>query len=562
VKIRAAASLAASVALVAIVPTIVSPAPASARAAAASAIAGSRPKPKPKPISVRPSYDRKHAVSGVIDPLEGGTLTTRGANGVRYTLTVPANTLLSPELITMTPLAAVKGLPKKGSAVAGVLLTPNGLQFLSPPSYQPDRSVLLRMRLPKAPTAKRIAKQQPLYFAGTGKALEQAPVLADSTADSDAPGTKPTDEVFVVDHFTGYTISNRIATMTPAGPTLDQKFDRITNQSRTLLQDAHAYAVAHPAHPSGDENVLARVADLADQAFDQVAVPLLKSLLHEANPTPGEMYHAMNVAEAMLRQNALVGTGTQEDADRQAFLYDTMSILIDRIMKKAVKACASKGFPAGYVRLLFGLERTRQILGIPDNDGDFAAIQKCMKTRYEVTVSGSSRIAAKAGASGDIQVSQGDDTDMAAWSATVKATVTTKTYDSDNYSFEGRGVTETTAFSPSPSPDMGSWSWDGQDADTYQQVASVTVRPDLNVTATSGKRVFVSQANEDQEDFTVTTKNGTRSAFGNGWGWLGAPTTPIAVAINGSGTGHAAHDPGGNYFIETSDFTFSVRQLS
>jgi hypothetical protein len=559
--IRALACLALSTAVVAVVPTIVGPSPATASAAGTRHAASSTAKPKPKPISVKPRYDKKHAVSAVIDPLEGGTLTTRGANGVRYTLTVPANTLLSPELITMTPLSAVKGLPKKGAALAGVLLTPNGLQFLSPPTYQTDRSVLLRMRLPKAATAKKIAKQQPLYFSGTGQVLQQAPVLTDSTADTDAPGTKSTDEVFVVDHFTGYTLSNRIATMTPAGPTLDQKYDRLTNEARTLLQKAHAYAVAHPSDPNGDDNVLGTIADYADQVFDEVGVPMLKGILNNADATPGEMFHALNVAQGMLRQKALIGELSQKDADRQAFVYDIMRKIIDRIMKKAVKSCLSKGFPAGYIRLLLGLERTRQMLGIADTDGDFAAIEKCMKLRYEVTVGGSSRIAAKAGAGGDIQISQGDITDMAAWSATVKSTVTTKTFDFDNYSFDGRGLTKTTAFSPSPSPDAGSWSWDGQDDDDQQQVAAITVRPDLNQTAAGASRLFISQANEDQEDFTVTTKDGTRPAFGDGWGWLGAPTTPIAVPIGGSAQAHAAHDPGGNYFVETSAFTFTARQL-
>ncbi len=83
----------------------------------------------PHPLAATISLDTARAVSADF-PVEGGTLTATDADGVRYTLTVPANALTLPVRITMTPLASVKGLPF-GERSYGVQLGPDGQQFLN-----------------------------------------------------------------------------------------------------------------------------------------------------------------------------------------------------------------------------------------------------------------------------------------------------------------------------------------------------------------------------------------------------------------------------------------------
>lgn len=62
----------------------------------------------------------------------GGSLTTTGSNGVRYTLTVPAAAIQDSVRITMTPVAATEGVLAEAGLQAGVQFAPDGLTFVRP----------------------------------------------------------------------------------------------------------------------------------------------------------------------------------------------------------------------------------------------------------------------------------------------------------------------------------------------------------------------------------------------------------------------------------------------
>lgn len=81
------------------------------------------------PLSIDVTPDTSRAVTQTI-PIEGGSITTTGADGTRYTLTIPADALLSDEEIVMMPLIAASGLPTSAGMVAGVHLLPHGLRFI------------------------------------------------------------------------------------------------------------------------------------------------------------------------------------------------------------------------------------------------------------------------------------------------------------------------------------------------------------------------------------------------------------------------------------------------
>ena len=71
------------------------------------------------------------AATATILPAQGGEVEATAANGVRYTLRVPAGALLEPATITLTP-GTLTGLPGGGSAFATVQAAPSGLQFVVP----------------------------------------------------------------------------------------------------------------------------------------------------------------------------------------------------------------------------------------------------------------------------------------------------------------------------------------------------------------------------------------------------------------------------------------------
>jgi hypothetical protein len=85
------------------------------------------PTPAANPINVGAStLDTAHAAT---QRMAQGTLIATGADGTKYTLTLPAGALASSQDITMTPVTAVAGNPL-GGLVGAVKLEPEGIQLL------------------------------------------------------------------------------------------------------------------------------------------------------------------------------------------------------------------------------------------------------------------------------------------------------------------------------------------------------------------------------------------------------------------------------------------------
>ena len=73
----------------------------------------------PNPVSVQVTTDAAHAASARLTGAGGGTITATGADGSRFTLVIPANTLPADTTITLTPVTTVAGGPIGTGAVAG-----------------------------------------------------------------------------------------------------------------------------------------------------------------------------------------------------------------------------------------------------------------------------------------------------------------------------------------------------------------------------------------------------------------------------------------------------------
>ena len=82
--------------------------------------------PQPDGLDITPVLDTGRAVSQLITRTEGGTLSSTGVDGTRFALNVPADSLFEDEVITMTPVVSVTGLPFS-RGVAAVQLEPEGL---------------------------------------------------------------------------------------------------------------------------------------------------------------------------------------------------------------------------------------------------------------------------------------------------------------------------------------------------------------------------------------------------------------------------------------------------
>ncbi len=94
------------------------------------------------------TLDTTRAVSKKI-PREGGDVSATAADGSTYSLHIPAQALLSPQTVTLTPAGSVDGLPLSGGLTTAVQITPNGLSLSAPATLTvvPARQVALAQQI-------------------------------------------------------------------------------------------------------------------------------------------------------------------------------------------------------------------------------------------------------------------------------------------------------------------------------------------------------------------------------------------------------------------------------
>lgn len=139
------------------------------------------------PVNVTVTTDAARAVTQTVTSA-GGTLTTTGADGSQFTLTIPARALTDSVVVTMTPITSMAGLPS-GSLAAGVQLAPDGLVL------EKDATLTI---VPGQPVA--LANQTPLGYQGSGTDLHVA-----------MPASSGSDIQIVVQHFSGWGIGDLLA---------------------------------------------------------------------------------------------------------------------------------------------------------------------------------------------------------------------------------------------------------------------------------------------------------------------------------------------------------------
>jgi hypothetical protein len=85
----------------------------------------------PNPLAVSVETDAGSAVTAFI-PTDGGSVRAVAADGTVLALSIPAGALLSPQDVTLTPVADVNGLPLSGGLAAAADISPDGLQLQEP----------------------------------------------------------------------------------------------------------------------------------------------------------------------------------------------------------------------------------------------------------------------------------------------------------------------------------------------------------------------------------------------------------------------------------------------
>ncbi|NNE18185.1 MAG: hypothetical protein HKN10_06885, partial [Myxococcales bacterium] len=119
---------------------------------------------------ISPTLDAGRHASALIGP-EGGSVEATGADGTRYTLTIPADALIAETEIALTPITAIDDLPMSGGLVGAVHFEPSGLELF--------RAASLTVELASAPVLGSEELFAGFVYDGDGKNLALSLVRVD-----------------------------------------------------------------------------------------------------------------------------------------------------------------------------------------------------------------------------------------------------------------------------------------------------------------------------------------------------------------------------------------------
>lgn len=318
----------------------------------------------PNPLSVTPHTDDARAVSRLAFQHEPTTITATGADGTTYTLDIPAQALVAPEEITMTPLLSVGGLPLSGGLTAAVELQPHGLVLMKPATLTID-----------SPSLGPVGQQTPFYFHGGGEDFHLYPPLPPEAGDAAGVVRLP------ILHFS--TPGVGLGTAADRDAMADYPPSRLGGQitadiAEILRQERENQLKGEEPNPDVGRQVVA----LLTEFYYAVVKPAL--VRAEANPRDrGAAFAAIDQALGWLRQLQLFGVGDDEN-DATEEMQDAMARVLrvaQALYKDAWKQCSQEhGLEA--LPLLLRLSRMAQLLSLPWGQEAFERFMKC--ARFEV----------------------------------------------------------------------------------------------------------------------------------------------------------------------------------
>ena len=341
----------------------------------------------------------------------GGTLEATGADGTQYELTLPADALLGPQEITMTPISSIADLPLSQGLMGAVELEPHGLQLAKPATLTIDPP---GTDPPLASQSAFMAQEE------TGEDFHLYPV---------GPQQKATLNLM---HFSTAGVG--------LGTSADRGAIDARPGSRPLAQLEQALADLTRRDRAGEDVDLTPLVTPMMAYYDQVVRPKLQAAETSERLAPDALAAALSWA----RNAALLGM-SGPDYDLR---YADMMARIEKVLLNAIEEtyarCVTENSLAAGARLL-GWTRQATILGI-ENDG-FEKWMKC--ARYEVEFD--STVTSEGGFTGSTQSqSHNGSLRVVAGELIIDfATIATGTIPSGPLTYQGASWTNTTTYAPS-----------------------------------------------------------------------------------------------------------------
>jgi hypothetical protein len=297
----------------------------------------------PNPRNVTPTLEAARAAKATIGSA-GGTLSATGANGTKFTLTIPANALAGDTEIVMTPIASIGGLPFD-RLVGAVDLKPEGVRF-----YRPVRLTFE----PTSPVP--LDRQSPFVYSGSGQDLRNYGLVAD-----------PVKLEMTLVHFTGAgvadgTAGQRSAQQARPPANYEGQFEQRGAPLASDLRDGKITA----------DEFNAQWTALNRQYYEAVVKPRLAAA--ETNDELGEL--AISTFLGWARQLELLGASESFQAELDAG-SESMRRILENAYRKAFQRCV--GGEIGQIQRMLGFARTAQLLGLDFGDDIDDKIDRCLR---------------------------------------------------------------------------------------------------------------------------------------------------------------------------------------
>lgn len=292
--------------------------------------------PAPNPANVTVTQEPTRAATARI-PIAGGALQATGSDGTLYTLTVPADALISDTTITMTPITDVAGLNVSGGRFAGVQLEPDGLRFLAPLS--------LRIVPPEGAHQEAVA----LSYHGSGSEVYRVPLT-------------PDPDLLEIDlmHFSGALIylgnNTFIAPLDDIVPTDPE--DRIRSEFQQLLQTERHHQLLGE---EGDPDLNAKLEVLFHRWYNELVEPTLSRIQTDCSYSRTAVPRAV----AFIRQVQLFGAAEDFAAEDEAITQAAIAGLRN-CFDEGKKDCIDTSDPV-LMNELVGITRQLELLGSLDD---------------------------------------------------------------------------------------------------------------------------------------------------------------------------------------------------
>lgn len=305
------------------------------------------------PIKLTVSLDKDHSAEAVIG-MEGGTLSTTGADGTVYKLDIPAKALVSGTKITMTPVASLSGPPFDGKQTYTVQLEPEGL-------YLYEDAILTITPTNPIP----IDKQLFFSYKGDGNTVGLA-----------APVVESKDLKIRLMHFSGYGVSAEISAEGNGNPADSGSRDVYLSDTAAIQGQLGGDTLTAVESLAGEveaqkrqneqngasEDVSAEVQailDLIDQYEQQEVAPALESAGDSCEAGKDAIGKVLHLERARQLMGISSGMSEKAAADLQA-LISKASI---NCVKQEYQRCVDEHHINGMIPLYVGLMRMHALLG-------------------------------------------------------------------------------------------------------------------------------------------------------------------------------------------------------